>query len=217
VTIRQTRFDHVITWLAEAGPEDLADLRREIEEESREFAIYEADHRRNMESLRLVESILAARCGDALVALDRPPVVASSSVVQGNWRLSKIIEWKEVTADEAEPNPAEAPSQAALDTFLGEVGLESTEPITSSESSVDEREPPPGEDDDRSVEDRIRDLLAKVGERSARQIGAQIGIEKSVVLEMLESSRLFLKVKSADYDDLPAVNRPWKLSKAGRG
>jgi hypothetical protein len=199
----------VITWLAEAGPEDLADLRREIEEESREFAIYEADHRRNMESLRLVESILAARCGDALVALDRPPVVASSSV---------IIEWKEVTADEAEPNPAEAPSQAALDTFLGKVARwESTEPITPSENSVDEREPPPDEDDDRSVEDRIRDLLAKVGERSARQIGAQIGIEKSVVLEMLESSRLFLKVKSADYDDLPAVNRPWKLSKAGRG
>lgn len=209
MTIRQTRFDHVITWLAEAGPEDLADLRREIEEESREFAIYEADHRRNMESLRLVESILAARCGDALVALDRPPVVASSSV---------IIEWKEVTADEAEPNPAEAPSQAALDTFLGKVARwESTEPITPSENSVDEREPPPDEDDDRSVEDRIRDLLAKVGERSARQIGAQIGIEKSVVLEMLESSRLFLKVKSADYDDLPAVNRPWKLSKAGRG
>jgi hypothetical protein len=166
----------VITWLAEAGPEDLADLRREIEEESREFAIYEADHRRNMESLRLVESILAARCGDALVALDRPPVVASSSV---------IIEWKEVTADEAEPNPAEAPSQAALDTFLGKVARwESTEPITPSENSVDEREPPPDEDDDRSVEDRIRDLLAKVGERSARQIGAQIGIEKSVVVSV---------------------------------
>lgn len=206
MTIRQTRFDHVITWLAEAGPEDLADLRREIEEESREFAIYEADHRRNMESLRLVESILAARCGDALVALDRPPVVASSSV---------IIEWKEVTADEAEPNPAEAPSQAALDTFLGEVGLESTEPITSSESSVDEREPPIDEDDSRSVEERLRDSLRKLGERSARQLGGILGVEKSVVLSTLESSQWFRRVRGAEYEQMPAVNRPWKLSKAG--
>jgi len=203
VTPRQTRFAHVLEWIADAGPEDLADLRREIEAETQEFLLAEEEHRIHLAGLRRLESILAERCGE-VVAAPEPPISITQPVHEP------------VAAIEAEPNPAEAPSQTALDTFLGKVARwESTVPITTSEDSVDEREPPPDDDDSRSVEERLRDSLRKLGERSSRQLGGILGVEKSVVLSTLESSQWFRRVKGAEYEQMPEVNRPWKLSKLG--
>lgn len=200
--------------LDEAVESDLADLRDEIKREEAEFHDMWLSHHRYMRALKILDACIAARLGLPTAF----PEDVSRCLVETLREHDEPIEQAAADAQTASVDvlldkPAESEPPQAQPEQPQAKPADVTELPASGEILLDDSEPAVEEDDRRSIEERIRDLLAKVGNRSDRQIGAQIGVEKSVVYAALHGSRWFRMERGNN--ELPEHNRPWQLTAAG--
>lgn len=169
--------------------EDLVEVRDKLALIEEEFALMVADHHKHVAALRHLETILAFRLGEV------------APVAKAN----------------LEPPVAAPPAEPTFESDVGNVALvdptkpgwpfvdstgeaiaedEASEAADSQEVAVDEPEQVDevddfSDDENRSIEQRIREKLLKLGSRSARQLGAMLGIEKAVVFAALSESNWF--------------------------